>query len=1213
MPLDRQELAAAREKLAGLDRELVGVERELATTSVTLQRMERTGAGRGAQRELAGTLRELSTKREELLRGRLSATALIDRIRDGVRVPRTFEQAIGDLEGSVPVAMLPVRLETRFMNGNSELWVRVFPDTVHQHSFEPELTDAELAAATDYWTTRWTGTSDETRAVWEQMARAFRPPRARWLVDATTPTNLADIGTGEPKLPEVGLKAAPWTRPAVARQLPERWVVLGYRKGKEVARVWGQRIADDLQMGPTPDITAADDAAHPLHEPPDEQDTQAFDDGLRWMVDVDAALEAGMAVKLMDRDVGGGVASGFDLLVVVGVDWTLDPTEAADSLGAHLTSHGYTDGLAYPAVGTPTNVTDDAAPPSGVLGDPSLLDPAADRSPADDAAGPAFTAALGLGEVPLVSAAPGGEDRSDVAARHMNSALWAPTWGYFLEQLMRPHFSTGEVEQVRAHAVEHLRGRGPLTTVRIGRQPYGVLPIVASRPFRSSSAFENALAGLLGNLKRHWLDAADRVPNLVDAERPDEAMVTLLRMSPRSETFRFRQATGAAAASSFEGMGDVATFQELLAIWLLATVDVRTRPAIVDVTMADETRVVPVPLVAATPSSTDPLDPNYISTTLGRLRTVGGFRQIIGDPSKASTLLDALLRQSAQIELARASYLLAVEAAVADQLIRPDTVPNIEAVVMPREREVHLTVDDGITVEVESAPTPESVVLREGETLLELTGRAVAGVSGRTTMANHLVQLSELDLRRRFSTARFGDFRAALEHLAPLPSQVLDELAAETLDTTSHRLDAWFASLASRRLAASRKASPGGVHIGGYGWVERLRPAGAPVSTGYIHAPSVGHATTAAVLRSGHLARRSGDDAFAVDLSSRRVSLALSILDGVRQGQPIGALLGYRFERGLRDRDVTLAKYILDFRRVAPLATSTDGFDDGRPLEAVAARDVVDGATLAERAQSDANALLSQVGVTGADRSSVTAELEALVDALDAVSDLLVGESVHQAVMGNSERSGAALDALDRQTAPPDVSVVRTPRTGVGVGHRVVLALADAPADGAWAGLVDARSDAEPRLNTWAAAAIGDPGLVRIAASGRRTSPDGTTTDTPLSLTLADLGISAISTVLASVSGGNNRPSELHQRLADACFGLDPTADELHFDEAAPADSPASAIGLAELLEVCQEVYDLIASARPATTSDLLVPTERADDVADAAELARRADRAVAA
>ena len=43
----------------------------------------------------------------------------------------------------------------------------------------------------------------------------------------------------------------------------------------------------------------------------------------------------------------------------------------------------------------------------------------------------------------------------------------------------------------------------------------------------------------------------------------------------------------------------------------------------------------------------------------------------------------------------------------------------------------------------------------------------------------------------------------------------------------------------------------------------------------------------------------SGSSAFSIDLSSRRVRTALQVITGIRQGQPLGALLGYRLERTL--------------------------------------------------------------------------------------------------------------------------------------------------------------------------------------------------------------------------------------------------------------------------------------------------------------------------
>ena len=54
------------------------------------------------------------------------------------------------------------------------------------------------------------------------------------------------------------------------------------------------------------------------------------------------------------------------------------------------------------------------------------------------------------------------------------------------------------------------------------------------------------------------------------------------------------------------------------------------------------------------------------------------------------------------------------------------------------------------------------------------------------------------------------------------------------------------------------------------------------------------------------------------------------LLDGVRQGQPLGALLGYLFERRLHE--LRLDAQIDDFRRLAPLApVNADAASRSRP------------------------------------------------------------------------------------------------------------------------------------------------------------------------------------------------------------------------------------------------------------------------------------------
>ena len=243
-----------------------------------------------------------------------------------------------------------------------------------------------------------------------------------------------------------------------------------------------------------------------------------------------------------------------------------------------------------------------------------------------------------------------------------------------------------------------------------------------------------------------------------------------------------------------------------------------------------------------------------------------------------------------------------------------------------------------------------------------------------------------------------------------------------TLDLCSHRLDAWITSFATKRLAEMRRASPTSILFGGYGWVMNLKPAVAqtrvtplppgeqdPIfqlanNPGFIHTPSLTQAATAAILRSGHLAHSGNqNDLLAIDLSSERVRLATWLLDGVRQGQPLGALLGYRFERKLHEAGKP--QFISAFRELAPLVArklqQTNQPAETQSVEAIAANNVVDGLQLHnlwQQTQSDQSlkttreqaffAKLPQMSET--EKQVIRLVLTALHDAVDAVSDALM-------------------------------------------------------------------------------------------------------------------------------------------------------------------------------------------------------------------------------
>ena len=85
----------------------------------------------------------------------------------------------------VPLALLPVRLETRYVgppDAPTELRVRVYPDQVHVDAHQPALTDGEVESAKTYWRHRWGDGPDAAErqaAAWTELTRGVRPPRGR--------------------------------------------------------------------------------------------------------------------------------------------------------------------------------------------------------------------------------------------------------------------------------------------------------------------------------------------------------------------------------------------------------------------------------------------------------------------------------------------------------------------------------------------------------------------------------------------------------------------------------------------------------------------------------------------------------------------------------------------------------------------------------------------------------------------------------------------------------------------------------------------------------------------------------------------------------------------------------------------------------------------------------------------------------------------------
>lgn len=1155
------------------------------------------------------------------------------------------------------------------------LLVRVYPDDIFIQTHEALLTDDEVQAAKIYWNRirlaeQPTVPNDQKIAskkeAWRELSTQFGGGRSLYISKRTTPLNRVDLGklTTDSAIQfdaaALTTKSKAWTEAAKTALLPDRFQVMVYNESDESAlphiTQMGNLIPDTLQVGidPLNDIGSFKKK---------NGEILAGDD-VKWMTDFAEAERVGMGIKvplpvsffppITIRHPQMRVAylknAGIRRIVVVGVLNSADKVQCSDLVKKLFENHLYSSkGLSFLKKGTPTNNTDADNSAWSIYNDPlstQYFDGYKAFSDEDSICdGVKLAKALGIPNS-IFQTVPNAEKQDNMIAQQMNRAIYPATMGHYFDNLMAGVMTNPT--ELKSFFNAYVVGSGNLPSFRVGRQPYGV---VLSGEYQKYAAtqdgpFYSALTRVLSTLDGIWQNLINEIPRVGKGTDPALTLTDILSLHAQSidfaqqwfypasmttlnvGTFNFAQTQANNRALVLEFLRNLG-FQGTIAPFVGGLVQHASK---VSKPLSPENIVKPDSFEENTPLS-NAANFNYLLwlSDLTSIRDLEVLPQ--GSRAEAASLLMLMMRQS-YLKLFSEALISFVKLPI----FKATEARNIIRVVRNYQTTVNAS---AFNLTPNNPPATLWEIFNSVIALDELhpaIGVETANKFANKTLSDMVLSSGLIDSVNRFFIPQnnplvqntlkpileFYGLKIRLKYLANIPAAALERALISHLDCVSHRLDAWQEGLIARRLDKNRAkpAKAEGIYIGAFGWVENLKLTGNKTGTegGFMHAPSPTHATAAAVMKSAFLNHKTpnGQSAFALNLHSRRLQQAQQVLERMRNGERLEAILGYQFERALQDISATqnnaAANFILIFRKMYPITTvQLPPNPTEKAVEVVSNPTLVNGLAVAEEfLQTPATPSVdpktiwkSRTGIVATDPAMpfIQKAVGELADTLDSLKDLLSAETAYQMAQGNFSAVGASLETLKKGSVPQSLGFLESSRqNALQFSNRVAVHF-DTEGVSSVIGQ-SPRATVEGGLNRWCSQMLGLPKF--IGCTARHVSESGIESS-PTILTLADLGIQPIDLVCWMIA-----PAQLESRLAF----LYRQKLNLTYDITIRLDFAVTGIPqvkpLAQILPIASIIQRLIATARPLTAQDY-VPngSKEVPAVVDATELLARINQSL--
>ncbi|NJN28606.1 MAG: hypothetical protein HC819_22820 [Cyclobacteriaceae bacterium] len=353
--------------------------------------------------------------------------------------------------------------------------------------------DAHRKPILDFWSAYYKADGDATAQnnAYQILVAAVSETQANIYIENYKPDNLDQTAAVAPAdanveavfldfaiINQTDTKKQSWSQAPKTTVLPDRFVLIGYENDTVAFERVGNAIPSPLIMGPDPSLEKEKQIKQ-------ENGVIEVNEDIRWMVDFDEAIQKGLGFKI---DINTTQASrGFSKIIALGVKLSADEQKGAEQLEALIEHHKNSrKGFSILPQGTPTNNTekegsgyrslDDADLSFDNLRKEKLFDLTPDWKTKKD--GQWLAESLGISDT-VVQNMMYSDGTDQCEARAMNTALWPATMGYMMDSLMQPIFSESDIENTRDFFNHLVLGRGTVPAVKIGKQPYGIMPTAA--------------------------------------------------------------------------------------------------------------------------------------------------------------------------------------------------------------------------------------------------------------------------------------------------------------------------------------------------------------------------------------------------------------------------------------------------------------------------------------------------------------------------------------------------------------------------------------------------------------------------------------------------------------------------------------------------------------------------------------------------------------